>query len=89
MTRQVCFRCLEKNPENRPYMTEIIRHPFLLELPENDYPVIVIVEIALEPFSILEFSIINKITRTNDNEEKVRSFDIRQDFLSLLTLMYL
>ncbi|XP_011703378.1 PREDICTED: neither inactivation nor afterpotential protein C isoform X2 [Wasmannia auropunctata] len=30
--------CLEKNPENRPYMMEIIEHPFLLELPENDYP---------------------------------------------------
>ncbi|XP_011875420.1 PREDICTED: neither inactivation nor afterpotential protein C isoform X2 [Vollenhovia emeryi] len=30
--------CLEKNPENRPYMMEIIEHPFLSELPENDYP---------------------------------------------------
>ncbi|XP_012540143.1 neither inactivation nor afterpotential protein C isoform X2 [Monomorium pharaonis] len=29
--------CLEKNPENRPYMMEIIEHPFLSELPENDY----------------------------------------------------
>lgn len=33
----VYFRCLEKNPENRPYMMEIIEHPFLSELPENDY----------------------------------------------------
>ncbi|XP_025074650.1 neither inactivation nor afterpotential protein C [Pogonomyrmex barbatus] len=30
--------CLEKNPENRPYIMEIIEHPFLSELPENDYP---------------------------------------------------
>ncbi|XP_077275817.1 STKc_myosinIII_N_like and MYSc_Myo21 domain-containing protein ninaC isoform X1 [Temnothorax americanus] len=30
--------CLEKNPENRPYTIEIIEHPFLSELPENDYP---------------------------------------------------
>lgn len=35
----VCFRCLEKNPENRPYIVEIIEHPFLAELPGNDYMV--------------------------------------------------
>ncbi|KAL6443163.1 hypothetical protein ACFW04_002836 [Cataglyphis niger] len=29
--------CLEKNPENRPYIVEIIEHPFLSQLPENDY----------------------------------------------------
>ncbi|KAI4482907.1 hypothetical protein M0802_013616 [Mischocyttarus mexicanus] len=29
--------CLEKNPDNRPFMAEIIEHPFLSELPENDY----------------------------------------------------
>ncbi|KAF7992951.1 hypothetical protein HCN44_005732 [Aphidius gifuensis] len=29
--------CLEKNPDNRPAMQEIIEHPFLSELPENDY----------------------------------------------------
>ncbi|XP_020292574.1 neither inactivation nor afterpotential protein C isoform X2 [Pseudomyrmex gracilis] len=29
--------CLVKNPENRPYMMEIVEHPFLSELPENDY----------------------------------------------------
>lgn len=29
--------CLEKNPENRPYIVEIIEHPFLAELPGNDY----------------------------------------------------
>lgn len=33
------FRCLEKNPDNRPFIQEIIEHPFLSELPENDYPV--------------------------------------------------
>lgn len=31
------FRCLEKNPENRPFMGEIIEHPFLAELPDNDF----------------------------------------------------
>ncbi|XP_033207351.1 neither inactivation nor afterpotential protein C isoform X2 [Belonocnema kinseyi] len=30
--------CLEKNPDNRPFIQEIIEHPFLSELPENDYP---------------------------------------------------
>lgn len=39
MTDTSVFRCLEKNPENRPYMMEIVEHPFLSELPENDYPV--------------------------------------------------
>ncbi|RZF36430.1 hypothetical protein LSTR_LSTR010850 [Laodelphax striatellus] len=29
--------CLEKNPENRPFMVEIIEHPFLTNLPENDF----------------------------------------------------
>ncbi|XP_051158327.1 neither inactivation nor afterpotential protein C isoform X3 [Leptopilina boulardi] len=29
--------CLEKNPDNRPFMMEILEHPFLSELPENDY----------------------------------------------------
>ncbi|XP_049948905.1 neither inactivation nor afterpotential protein C isoform X1 [Schistocerca serialis cubense] len=29
--------CLEKNPENRPYMAEILEHPFLTALPENDF----------------------------------------------------
>lgn len=32
-------RCLEKNPENRPAMEEIIMHPFFSDLPENDYQV--------------------------------------------------
>lgn len=26
------FRCLEKNPENRPFMVELIEHPFFTEL---------------------------------------------------------
>ncbi|XP_023317073.1 neither inactivation nor afterpotential protein C isoform X2 [Trichogramma pretiosum] len=31
--------CLEKNPDNRPFMAEIVEHPFLSEgLPENDFP---------------------------------------------------
>ncbi|XP_076658179.1 STKc_myosinIII_N_like and MYSc_Myo21 domain-containing protein ninaC isoform X5 [Halictus rubicundus] len=29
--------CLEKNPDNRPFMPEIFEHPFLSELPDNDY----------------------------------------------------
>ncbi|XP_076302995.1 LOW QUALITY PROTEIN: neither inactivation nor afterpotential protein C-like, partial [Lasioglossum baleicum] len=29
--------CLEKNPENRPFMAEIAEHPFLADLPQNDY----------------------------------------------------
>lgn len=29
--------CLEKNHEHRPYLVEVLEHPFLAELPENDY----------------------------------------------------
>ncbi|CAG2061376.1 unnamed protein product, partial [Timema podura] len=29
--------CLEKNPEHRPYIMELMEHPFLTALPENDY----------------------------------------------------
>ncbi|XP_062548294.1 neither inactivation nor afterpotential protein C [Armigeres subalbatus] len=29
--------CLEKNPDHRPFMMEIMEHPFLTQLPENDY----------------------------------------------------
>ncbi|XP_055680754.1 neither inactivation nor afterpotential protein C isoform X2 [Lutzomyia longipalpis] len=29
--------CLEKNPEHRPFMVEVMEHPFFTELPENDY----------------------------------------------------
>ncbi|XP_015432915.1 PREDICTED: neither inactivation nor afterpotential protein C [Dufourea novaeangliae] len=29
--------CLEKNPDNRPFMAEISEHPFLAELPDNEY----------------------------------------------------
>ena len=32
----VFLRCLEKNPEHRPFMEELIEHPFLTQLPEND-----------------------------------------------------
>lgn len=31
--------CLEKNHENRPFMVELLEHPFLTQLPENDYHV--------------------------------------------------
>lgn len=31
------MECLEKDPECRPVMAEIIEHPFLTQLPENDY----------------------------------------------------
>ncbi|XP_055545200.1 neither inactivation nor afterpotential protein C [Wyeomyia smithii] len=29
--------CLEKNADHRPFMMEIIEHPFFTQLPENDY----------------------------------------------------
>lgn len=29
--------CLEKNPEHRPFMVEIIEHPLFENLPDNDY----------------------------------------------------
>lgn len=33
------MECLEKDPECRPVMAEMIEHPFLTQLPENDYHV--------------------------------------------------
>ncbi|XP_068083360.1 neither inactivation nor afterpotential protein C [Anabrus simplex] len=29
--------CLEKNPEHRPFMVELVEHPFLEAVPQNDY----------------------------------------------------
>ncbi|KAI5639668.1 myosin head (motor domain) domain-containing protein [Phthorimaea operculella] len=29
--------CLEKNPENRPYIMELEEHPFIQSVPENDF----------------------------------------------------
>ncbi|KAL1124362.1 hypothetical protein AAG570_000991, partial [Ranatra chinensis] len=29
--------CLTKNPEYRPYMTELLEHPFFTQLPDNDF----------------------------------------------------
>ncbi|KAM3962727.1 STKc_myosinIII_N_like and MYSc_Myo21 domain-containing protein ninaC [Aphomia sociella] len=29
--------CLEKNPEHRPYMIELVEHPFIQSVPESDY----------------------------------------------------
>uniref|UniRef100_A0A0A9Z196 Neither inactivation nor afterpotential protein C n=1 Tax=Lygus hesperus TaxID=30085 RepID=A0A0A9Z196_LYGHE len=29
--------CLVKNPEHRPYMAELMEHPFLADLPDNDH----------------------------------------------------
>lgn len=33
------FRCLEKNPEHRPYIMELEEHPFIQSVPENDFHV--------------------------------------------------
>lgn len=38
-TTTLCFfsgRCLEKNPENRPYAQELLEHPFFETLAENE-----------------------------------------------------
>lgn len=29
------FRCLEKNAEHRPYMEELLEHPFITQVPDN------------------------------------------------------
>lgn len=31
--------CLEKNPDHRPFLVELMEHPFFTELPTNDYHV--------------------------------------------------
>lgn len=28
-------RCLEKNPDHRPYMEELLEHPFITQVPDN------------------------------------------------------
>lgn len=35
----MCYRCLEKNPEHRPFSAELEEHPFLQSVPENDFHV--------------------------------------------------
>lgn len=35
----IIVRCLVKNPEHRPYMVELLEHPFLTQIPENSYHV--------------------------------------------------
>lgn len=29
------FRCLEKNPEHRPYMEELLEHPFITQVSDD------------------------------------------------------
>ncbi|GAB0088953.1 Neither inactivation nor afterpotential protein C [Sergentomyia squamirostris] len=59
--------CLEKNPEHRPYMVEIMEHPFFTELPENDYHLSQELKVLLESVQPIarvespqEISIFNK-----------------------------
>lgn len=33
------FRCLEKNPDHRPFLAELMEHPFFTELPLNSHHV--------------------------------------------------
>ena len=35
----ILYRCLEKNPEHRPFMMELEEHPFIQSVPENDFHV--------------------------------------------------
>lgn len=44
------LRCLEKNPEHRPFLAELIEHPFFTELPQNDYHVRIRYFLVLEDF---------------------------------------
>lgn len=39
--------CLEKNPEHRPYCMELIEHPFIETVPENDYHVCIYITFEL------------------------------------------
>lgn len=36
---KIYYRCLEKNADNRPFMQEIIEHPFFTEIPADDHHV--------------------------------------------------
>lgn len=33
---QIFLRCLVKNPDHRPFAMELMEHPFLQEVPEDD-----------------------------------------------------
>ncbi|XP_046675327.1 neither inactivation nor afterpotential protein C isoform X3 [Homalodisca vitripennis] len=57
--------CLEKNPDNRPFMVEIMEHPFLTSLPENDF------HLTQELKSLLEY-ISPDIVATRSEEVIVR-----------------
>ncbi|KDR20620.1 Neither inactivation nor afterpotential protein C [Zootermopsis nevadensis] len=43
--------CLEKNPEHRPYITELLEHPFITAVPENDYHLSMELKILIEDFA--------------------------------------
>lgn len=53
--------CLEKNPEHRPYMAELLEHPFITSLPEND------IHLASELKILLEH--VTPIIKTSRKEE--------------------
>ncbi|CAD7079978.1 unnamed protein product [Hermetia illucens] len=64
--------CLEKNPENRPFLMEIIEHPFLSELPENDFAM------QTEIKAICEMSMSQQIERKEEiavEEGYIKCFD--------------
>uniref|UniRef100_A0A1B6LPF4 Neither inactivation nor afterpotential protein C n=1 Tax=Graphocephala atropunctata TaxID=36148 RepID=A0A1B6LPF4_9HEMI len=59
------IECLEKNPDNRPFMVEIMEHPFLTSLPENDF------HLTQELKSLLEM-VTPEIVATRSEEVIVR-----------------
>uniref|UniRef100_A0A1B6C2U7 Protein kinase domain-containing protein n=1 Tax=Clastoptera arizonana TaxID=38151 RepID=A0A1B6C2U7_9HEMI len=58
--------CLEKNPENRPFMVELQEHPFFTSLPENDFHL-------GQELKMLLNSITNDIIATRKEEVRVKT----------------
>ncbi|XP_033606145.1 neither inactivation nor afterpotential protein C [Cryptotermes secundus] len=58
--------CLEKNPEHRPYIMELLEHPFLAAVPENDFHLSTELKILAEDFA-------NKGKSTRQTEVAVRN----------------
>ncbi|XP_014249774.1 neither inactivation nor afterpotential protein C isoform X2 [Cimex lectularius] len=63
--------CLVKNPEYRPYMTELMQHPFFTSLPENDF------HFNVELKTLLEF-VTSQDVSERKSEVKVKNGRLKQ-----------
>ncbi|KAL7044663.1 hypothetical protein ACKWTF_002019 [Chironomus riparius] len=66
--------CLEKNPDHRPFLIEIMEHPFFTDLPSNDYHLSQEIKMLHSDVENINFPsqsesiICNGLLRTHDNK---------------------